>query len=72
MLRLVAGRNRLLSAALLRDIAAALQSGEDTLSVVVPKQLTLETELALLDGLALQGSFRLRVLTPGAPLRPDL
>ena len=64
MLRLVAGRNRLLSAALLRDIAAALQSGEDTLSVVVPKQLTLETELALLDGLALQGSFRLRVLSP--------
>lgn len=64
MLRLVTGRNRLLSGALSESVSVALQSGEDTLSVVVPKQLTLETEMALLDGLQLQGSFRLRVLSP--------
>ena len=64
MLRLLTGRNRTLSAALKREIAAALQTGEDALRVVVPKQLTLETELDLLDGLHLQGSFRLRVLSP--------
>ena len=64
MLRLLAGRNRALGAALTREIAAALQTGEDALYVVVPKQLTLETELSLLEGLSLQGSFRLRVLSP--------
>ena len=64
MLRLLAGRNRTLGGALLREVGAALQSGEDALRVVVPKQLTLETELALLEGLCLQGSFRLRVLSP--------
>ena len=64
MLRLLAGRNRTLGGALLREVGAALQTGEDALRVVVPKQLTLETELALLEGLCLQGSFRLRVLSP--------
>ena len=56
MLRLLTGRNRTLGATLKREIAAALQTGEDALRVVVPKQLTLETELDLLDGLHLQGS----------------
>ena len=50
MLRLLAGRNRALGAALTREIAAALQTGEDALYVVVPKQLTLETELSCWRG----------------------
>ena len=64
MLRLLTGRNRALGAALTREISAALQLDGDALYVVVPKQLTLETELFLLEGLSLQGSFRLRVLSP--------
>ena len=64
MLRLLTGRNRALGAALTREISAALQAGGEALCVVVPKQLTLETELFLLEGLSLQGSFRLRVLSP--------
>ena len=44
MLRLLTGRNRALGAALTREIAAALHAGGDALYVVVPKQLTLETE----------------------------
>lgn len=64
MLRLLTGRNRALGAALTREISAALRNEGDALYVVVPKQLTLETELFLLEGLSLQGSFRLRVLSP--------
>ena len=55
MLRLLTGRNRALGAALTREISAALQLDGDALYVVVPKQLTLETELFLLEGLSLQG-----------------
>ena len=64
MLRLLTGRNRALGPALLREVGDALKTEGDALYVVVPKQLTLETELFLLEGLSLQGSFRLRVLSP--------
>ena len=64
MLRLLTGRNRALGPALLREVGDALKTEGDALYVVVPKQLTLETELFLLEGLSLRGSFRLRVLSP--------
>lgn len=64
MLRLRTGRNHLLQRALLRETGRALAETDKPLMVVVPKQLTLETELSLLEGLNLQGSFRLRVLSP--------
>ena len=64
MLRIVSGRNHLLCGELLGRLGEAMGQGEDALTVVVPRQLTLETELALLDGLSLEGSFRLRVISP--------
>ena len=67
MLRLLTGRNRALGPALLREVGDALKTEGDALYVVVPKQLTLETELFLLEGLSLQGAFRLRDLLLGSP-----
>ena len=64
MLEICTGRNYLLAPALLDGVRAALASGDDTLYVVVPKQLTLQTELFLIHGLNLRGSFRLQVLSP--------
>ena len=64
MLRVLTGRNYLLNAALVRETGRALRETDRALIVVVPRQLTLETELSLLRGLNLQGSFRLRVLSP--------
>ena len=64
MLRVLTGRNYLLNAALVRETGRALAETDRALIAVVPKQLTLETELSLLKGLNLQGSFRLRVLSP--------
>lgn len=60
MLNIYTGRNRLLSQALLTCVQ---ESTEETVIVVVPKQLTLATEQFLLDGLHLQGSFRIQVLS---------
>lgn len=64
MLRLLTGRNYFLRPALLRETGAALSAGDRTLVVVVPRQLTLETEHTLLGGLNLRGSFRLQVSNP--------
>ncbi len=64
MLEISTGRNYLLAPALLAGIRAALDEGEGTIYVVVPKQLTLQTELDLLAGLNLRGSFRLQILSP--------
>lgn len=64
MLRLMIGRNHLLEGALISLCARVTGAENATLTVVVPRQITLETELALLDGLNLQGSFQLRVVSP--------
>lgn len=60
MLQIYSGRNRLLAPAL-----AELLRGDDaeTQLVVVPKQLTLQTERMLLEALELRGSFRMQVLS---------
>ena len=55
MLNVYTGRSRLLSEALVECIRA---SNEETELIVVPKQLTLETEQLVLSGLKLKGSFR--------------
>ena len=64
MLRVCTGENRILAGALTRAVGAALAGGDEIQYIVVPRQLTLFTERLLLDGLRLQGSFRLRVLSP--------
>lgn len=60
MLTLYTGRSRLLTGALVECLRTA---GERTQLVVVPKQLTLQTERTLLSALNLRGSFRLQVLS---------
>ena len=60
MLNIYTGRNRLLAPALLECVR---NSEAETVIVVVPKQLTLATEQMLMDGLHLQGSFRIQVLS---------
>lgn len=60
MLHLYTGRNRLLAPALIEVLRTA---EAPTQLVVVPKQLTLQTERMLLQALELRGSFRLQVLS---------
>lgn len=60
MLHIYTGRNRLLFPAL---TAALKNPGAETRLIVVPKQLTLHTERALLEQLNLRGSFALQVLS---------
>ena len=60
MLNVYTGRSRLLSEALVECIRA---SNEETELIVVPKQLTLETEQLVLSGLKLKGSFRIQVMS---------
>ena len=64
MLRLLTGRNRALGPALLREVGDALKTEGDALYVVVPKQLTLQTERTLLRDLNQRGSFQIQVLSP--------
>ena len=60
MLHIYTGRNRLLAPALIECV----RGGEaPTQLVVVPKQLTLQTERMLLGALELRGSFRIQVLS---------
>lgn len=59
------GRKALLRPRLLTEIGKALSYGDDkNVIVIVPEQLTLETEMLTLEGLSLSGSFRLSVLSP--------
>ena len=59
------GRKRCLHPAFIREIKAAWDDGtQDDVIVLVPEQLTLETEIQLLRGLNLPGSFRLNVMSP--------
>ncbi|HIU34464.1 MAG TPA: PD-(D/E)XK nuclease family protein [Candidatus Pullichristensenella excrementigallinarum] len=64
MLRVLTGRLPLLEGQLIAEARRVLEETEKSLLVVVPKRLTLETELKLLGGLGLRGSFRLQVLSP--------
>ena len=60
MLTIYTGRSRLLSPALVEAVKNAPAS---TQLVIVPKQLTLQTERMLLDSLNLRGSFRIQVMS---------
>ena len=64
MLRIVSGRARGAEARLVSEAGRLLRAGEGQVYVVVPKQLTLETELLLIRALEPAGSFRLGVLSP--------
>ena len=63
-MRVYTGRSCLMEAALVEVLRRAMAGNAGTHVVVVPKQLTLQTERTLLDALELQGSFRLQVLSP--------
>lgn len=60
MLHIYTGRNRLLAPALIEALRAP---GPESHLIVVPKQLTLQTERLLLEALNLRGSFALQVLS---------
>jgi len=60
MLSVYTGRNRLMASALTEIVGAA---GEETRLVIVPKQLTLQTERMLLGALSLRGSFSIQVMS---------
>ena len=63
-MRIYTGRSHLLEPAMIQALRASLWDGADTRIVVVPKQLTLQTERLLLRALELRGSFQLQVLSP--------
>jgi len=62
-MRIYTGRSRLMEPAMIDALRRGMAAGGDHL-VVVPKQLTLQTERTLLEALSLKGSFRLQVLSP--------
>lgn len=64
MIRILTGRPESAGAALITETARALKSGAGDVYVVVPKQLTLQTELTLIRALEPGGSFRLNILSP--------
>ena len=63
-MRIYTGRNHLLFPALTALLKRAMAGDAAAHIVVVPKQLTLQTERALLAALGLQGSFDLQVMSP--------
>ena len=58
------GRAHMMKGALVASLLKSLREDREDHIVVVPRQLTLETERMLLDALSLDGSFALQVLTP--------
>ncbi|MGI6240172.1 MAG: PD-(D/E)XK nuclease family protein [Christensenellales bacterium] len=64
MLQITAGRARGAGERLIRETARALKARAGQVYIVVPKQLTLETELLLIRALESAGSLRLNVLSP--------
>lgn len=64
MLRILAGRGRGAEARLVSEAGRLLREKEGQVYAVVPRQLTLETELLLIRALEPAGSFRLEVLSP--------
>lgn len=63
-MKIYTGRGHLLEGAMIEALRASMQTDVDAHIVVVPKQLTLQTERALLKALDLRGSFSLQVLSP--------
>ena len=63
-MRIYTGPNHLLEPAMLEALRASMNAYSGAHIVVVPKQLTLQTERTLLRALDLPGSFRLQVLSP--------
>lgn len=63
-MRIYTGRSRLMEPAMIDVLRRSMAEGDRDHIVVVPKQLTLQTERALLAALSLKGSFRLQVLSP--------
>lgn len=63
-MRIYTGRSQLLEAAMLEALRGAMDGDVQAHIVVVPKQLTLQTERMLLSALNLRGSFQLQVLSP--------
>ena len=63
-MRIYTGRSRLMEPAMIDVLRQSMAGGDRDHIVVVPKQLTLQTERTLLAALALKGSFRLQVLSP--------
>ncbi len=60
------GRIAALSSKLKSEVKRLLEERIDTdVFVVVPNQLTLETEITLMDALGMKGSVRLNVVSPG-------
>ncbi|MBR6766698.1 MAG: PD-(D/E)XK nuclease family protein [Clostridia bacterium] len=63
-MRIYTGRSHLLAPAMTETLRRAMDSDAEAYIVVVPKQLTLQTERTLLKSLGLQGSFKLQVYSP--------
>lgn len=63
-MRIYTGRGLLMEGAMIETLRGAMSQGFDTHIIVVPKQLTLQTERMLLEALGLSGSFALQVLSP--------
>ena len=63
-MRIYTGRSRLMEAALIEVLRRGMAGEAEAHIVVVPKQLTLQTERTLLGALSLSGSFALQVLSP--------
>ena len=63
-MRIYTGRSQRMEAALIEVLRRGLEGDAEAHLVVVPKQLTLQTERTLLKALDLPGSFRLQVLSP--------
>lgn len=64
MIRLLTGRPEFAAEALVTETARALKGGAGDVYIIVPKQLTLQTELTLIRALEPGGSFRLNVMSP--------
>ena len=62
-MKIITGRPHRLTEELIRRVGEAIGKGVRAI-VLVPSQDTLRTELAILDGLDLSGSFQLDVLSP--------
>ena len=63
-MKLYTGRAHLLEGAMIEIMRASMHNVVDAHIVVVPRQLTLQTERTLLKALGLRGSFQLQVLSP--------
>lgn len=64
MIRILTGRPENAGGALITETGRALKSGGGDVYVIVPKQLTLQTEITLIRALEPGGSFRLNVMSP--------